>query len=352
MTNPSKTVFHVQEIMSQGNKFDITILSATTSKAYVPNKDLRGCPVQGSHWANFLVVKIKVSNIGDSNYQISSEQLERTDCSEVSSFMNMYSLDVPGSGPYYKYERCLSDTNEPKIFSCSNMGISAGNFHISTLWIEISETVATSLSTAGEVVAHFLPLDIESKATSSPYVIGTRKSWSLKDDFSITSNPNQQWSYGFGSGHSFQVFSANDMAILDQGFYHWYNFEDLSGGAVAINNNSFPDYGIDPGEVTLESDLGVPCARWTSPYTATFTINVQIGGATAFQSRGSGNKNAILGGIQVNGIEQEYVSFDNNIKSYSLTIALNFGDTVDTYVGQSYISGNTMTKITITLYTD
>jgi len=150
----------------------VTILSATTSTYYVPNKDLRGCTSSGSYWAKFLVSKIKVSNIGRSNYRIPPQLLERTDCSESSSFINMYSFDFPG-GPYYKYERCLSDVNEPKLFNCSNMGISAGNFHISTVWIEISDTVATSLATNGEVdlTAHFLPLDVELEAASSPYAV-------------------------------------------------------------------------------------------------------------------------------------------------------------------------------------
>jgi hypothetical protein len=151
-------------------KFDITILSATISKYNVPYKDVRGCTSPGSYLANYLVTKFIVSNTGPQNYHISSQLLELTDCSESSSFMNMYSFVFPG-GPYYKYERCLSDVNEPKLFNCSNMGISAGNFHISTVWIEISDTVATSLATNGEVdlTAHFLPLDVELEAISSPY---------------------------------------------------------------------------------------------------------------------------------------------------------------------------------------
>ena len=87
--------------------------------------------MEGSHWAYILVAEVKVSNIGTTNYQIPPEQLEQTDCGTKSSFMNMYSINFPG-GPYNKFERCLSDTLEPQIFSCSNMGLSAGNFHTSS----------------------------------------------------------------------------------------------------------------------------------------------------------------------------------------------------------------------------
>jgi len=161
----------VQEAIVATLIFDVTILSASISSVYVPNKDIQGCAVEGSHRANFLAVKIKVSNIGQANYQIPPQQLEPTDCGTKSSFMNMYSVDFAG-GPYYKYERCLSDTTEPTIYSCSNMGLSAGNYHVSTLWIEINDTVAKTLPTAGEVVAvNFLPFVADSKTTSSPYPV-------------------------------------------------------------------------------------------------------------------------------------------------------------------------------------
>ena len=165
--NIQDTIFSVSSPL----KFDVTILSASISSVYVPNKDLKGCAMEGTHWATFLVTKIKVSNIGQTNYVVPAQQLEQTDCDTISSFMSMYSVDFPG-GPYYKYERCLSDTTEPKFFTCLNMGLSAGNFHTTTLWIEISDTVATSLTTAGEVVtANFLPLDLELKSSSSPYPV-------------------------------------------------------------------------------------------------------------------------------------------------------------------------------------
>ena len=102
-------------------KLDITILSAAAiSKYNVPNKDKEGCVLSGFHWVNYLIIKLKVSNIGNINYQIPSHQLELMDCGETNSFMNMYSFDFPG-GPYYKYERCLSDTNAPKHFNCTNI---------------------------------------------------------------------------------------------------------------------------------------------------------------------------------------------------------------------------------------
>jgi len=154
-------------------EFDVSILSAAAiSKYNVPNTDKSGCALSGSHFASYLVIKLKVSNVGNANYEIPKHELELMDCGETNSFMNMYSFDFPG-GPYYKYERCLSDTIAPKHFNCTNMGISAGNYHISTLWIEINDTVATSMTTATEplvknLTAIFLPLDFDLKAISSP----------------------------------------------------------------------------------------------------------------------------------------------------------------------------------------
>jgi len=54
--------------------FDISILSAAAiSKYNVPNKDKKGCTMTGFHSANYLAVKIKVSNTGQINYEIPSD---------------------------------------------------------------------------------------------------------------------------------------------------------------------------------------------------------------------------------------------------------------------------------------
>ena len=96
--------------------------------------------------------------------------------------------------------------------------------------------------------------------------------------------------------------------LTNDGFYFWSNYN--CGSCIGINN-IYAAFGINPGEATLESDLGNH-----EPYTANFSVNVQIGGATG----GGGNKNAVLGGIQVNGAEQRYASFYNNVKSIHLML--------------------------------
>jgi len=251
--------FNVQQaIVSDSTPyiFDITILSATTSTVLVPNKDVQGCYLEGSQWANFLIVKIKVSNIGQTNYVVPTEKLELTDCGATSSFMNMYSVDFLG-GPYFKFERCLSDTLEPKIFSCSNMGLSAGNFHIFTIWIEISDTVAST--TGQSVIVNFLPLDVDLKTTSSPYpvTVTVPTSYHSTGLYRLTSDSTRDASWkviSLPSGTSF--IAGENPFILDDYSTDWKPVSSATSGWIGLSYPNF--YAVPYGEYEYQTTFSMP----------------------------------------------------------------------------------------------
>lgn len=80
--------------------------------------------------------------------------------------------------------------------------------------------------------------------------------WDVRSEYSITDNPNGVWRYGvYTSGTSFAYASSSN------------NFWKY-GGNIALwkNTNSYTDFGITAGSVSLECDYVTPVARFVAPY--------------------------------------------------------------------------------------
>lgn len=124
------------------------------------------------------------------------------------------------------------------------------------------------------------------------------------------------------------------------------------GGAFLYQNSApFQAYGINPGQVSLESDLGSAAVQWTAPATGEYDIAVAIGGTLASADGGFGNNFAQFAGLNINGASQAAASFSGNVKNWDMTdVLLNAGATVDAYVlNPGYADGgNTQTEFTVT----
>jgi len=180
----------------------------------------------------------------------------------------MYSFDFPG-GPYYKYERCLSDDNVPKQYNCSNMGLSAGNYHISTVWIEINDDVATSL-TAGAVInnvtAHFLPLDPKFEAISSPYPVtkielAAAPTYHSTGLYSLTSDPTRDATWKIISVPSYSTFTAGENAYI-MSAHPLYLPASAAAGWIGVTTSG--ENFVTPGDYQFQTTFSLPSSSCES----------------------------------------------------------------------------------------
>lgn len=167
--------------------------------------------------------------------------------------------------------------------------------------------------------------------------------WNLAGDYAENINPNGVWTYGAeNSGFSALAWNAatSSYGIAAQGKTFIYK-----------NTSGVADYGIAPGQVSLEADWGTPVVRWTAPDAGNYSFAVAVGGTTANGPGGYGNNFATYGGVQINGTAQAATSFAGNVKLWSFTALLVSGDTVDTFVtNPGYAAGgNTQTAISISV---
>lgn len=183
----------------------------------------------------------------------------------------------------------------------------------------------------------FLALLVGCLATSA-----YSQTWNLAGDWNPTANPNGTWSYGEMVGGNFVPLAWNNL----NGSYG-----DNSGGFVDKNTSGSFAYGIDPSQISLESDWGSAAVQWTAPATGSYSLMVLIGGSTALGGGGWGNNFANSAGLIINGVNQIDTSYSGNVMSWIFNnVPLNAGETVDAFVlnpGFAY-GGNTEAQFTIT----
>jgi hypothetical protein len=150
-------------------------------------------------------------------------------------------------------------------------------------------------------------------------------SWNLAGDYAEATNPNGTWTYGQIPGGVFSALAWN----AGTGSYGiaapYETFVFRSASAVF-------DFGIAPGQVSLESDWGDAAVRWTAPVAGDYAFTVAVGGSTVSGPGGFGNNFASQAGVRVNGLDVSATGFVSNVKSWSFTVALAAGGTVDTFV--------------------
>ena len=196
---------------------------------------------------------------------------------------------------------------------------------------------------------------------SSAYATG---SWSLAGDYvgGAPNGNNGVWSYGQVIGGVFSTLPWTPVSSDNTPGVYGVIQPDGSVGAFVYQINpsgpanplGLPDYGVNAGQVSLESDWGSAAARWTAPSTGDYDIAVAIGGTQAYQAGlsgqgGTGNAFAQYAGLNING-NTPAGSFVNNVKSWNIDVSLLAGQSVTAYVlNPGYAgSGNTATDFTVT----
>ncbi|MGD0972351.1 MAG: hypothetical protein ABSA04_13340 [Desulfobaccales bacterium] len=104
--------------------------------------------------------------------------------------------------------------------------------------------------------------------------------WDVTTDFSATSDPNGAWSYGYeatGAGPLTLFTLSGNAPNAGDG---WYLPNPLQVPSLWKNNSSSTQYGVLPGEVSLQpayGDTALVVARWTSPITGSVTLSGSFG---------------------------------------------------------------------------
>jgi hypothetical protein len=184
--------------------------------------------------------------------------------------------------------------------------------------------------------------------------------WDLAADWNPPANPNGPWSYGqiSGAGGTFTPLPWTSFVTDHTAGY--YGEAGKAEGNVSQNTASWANYGINPGQIYLESDYGSAAVQWTAPATGHYEIVVAMGGTTSPETGPQGqdadqygNYFAQYAGLDVNGVIQTG-SFANNVMSWSLDLTLTGGSTIDAYViNPGYANGgSTQTEFTVTSIPD
>jgi len=189
---------------------------------------------------------------------------------------------------------------------------------------------------------------------SSAYATGA---WSLAGDWNPPANPNGVWSYGQVVGGVFSTLPWTPVSSDNTpGVYGVIQPNGSVGAFVYQINPSGPaNYGVNPGQVSLESDWGTAAVQWKAPSSGIYDIAVAIGGTTDWEAGspgqgGTGNVHARTAGLNIGGVTQSgSYSPTANVISWDLNgELLSAGETVIAYVPQAYGSGNNQTEFTVT----
>ena len=150
------------------------------------------------------------------------------------------------------------------------MHLDIGNIYIgdsSNNRIRKVVTVTTDMPTPAPTAVPTIPPTIP--PTNAPDT--NRYAWDLTDNYTITANPNGQWTYGYMSGSVFNAYSAAYSG--SEGSAYWYE----NGGSQMWKSN-FTQYvcGIYPGQVSFSCDSGTPAVKWTAPTSHQYFISLIV----------------------------------------------------------------------------
>jgi len=157
--------------VSPATELSVSILSATFETKTVPIRESKtSCLITGYNDIRVLSVILKVTNVGSLPLLVNPNDLKQETCSNnVNVFPTFYQIDI-GNTTKTRSEKCVSDSVAPISFTCNNMGISPGNYFISTQWVDVSQSdlVAGHQYT---VYVSALPRNPMLKAVSEPFTI-------------------------------------------------------------------------------------------------------------------------------------------------------------------------------------
>ena len=203
-------------------------------------------------------------------------------------------------------------------------------------------------------------------------------SWNAAADFSATNNPNNGWASGVVvrlndgvnpqspvNGEPFGElgqFSINDSTRVEVGPI-WYNSEmwDARWRIPSFwkNTSTGTAYGVQPGQISLHPSSGdynsdgrgddaYEVLRWTAPRAGLYEIDVQF-----YDGHGGETEGWVYKNLGPSAVELFHDSTLSDNPSFSTTLSLNSGETVDIAIGAqgSFLSDNTPVDVTITSLT-
>jgi hypothetical protein len=167
--------------------------------------------------------------------------------------------------------------------------------------------------------------------------------WDVTKDFSVSGNPNNEWSYGYFNNPMFQLYTAS--SIVD-GCPQWLGNLSSDGTPLIWKNNSASTIcGVAPGQISLHPGPGYQAsmAVWTAPKGSEGEVRVN----GQFYP---GDGGAMDVAIYVNDIVQASTPVWSAVNSglFDLNLTVKAGDTIAFAVYGGYYSGNTPLSATIT----
>ena len=138
-------------------QLSVSILSASLVSSMASDYDSIGCLQPTSSVKTFLSIKVKVENVGSQDFAVNSQKLSQINCGNDLALAKAYSISFNGN-IYYSHDQCCIDSALPAADStCSNMGISAGNYHNAQLWVEVTGAATLVKGSSYNLVVTVLP---------------------------------------------------------------------------------------------------------------------------------------------------------------------------------------------------
>jgi hypothetical protein len=161
--------------------------------------------------------------------------------------------------------------------------------------------------------------------------------FSAAGDFSIASNPNGAWSYGWSTtlGSAFNLDSSSTNNYQGSGLSAWTSNLAADGSPLVLHNgtaNPLSDANstFQPGQLALGPGffLQYSVLRWTAPTSGTFSLSATFSGLSSLGD--SADVHILHDGVSI---------FDSNVTgspspvSFSGPVNITAGDTLDFAVG-------------------
>jgi len=115
----------------------------------------------------------------------------------------------------------------------------------------------------------------------TPGARSTGSKWSVRNDFSTTSNPNGPWSYGWTPDGNPAAFTRYPALLQKPGCDGWMAAKDAQ--CIWINRGEETMHGARPGEVSIHPGPNQEhsVVRWQAPRTCTIIVKGSFGAGDA-----------------------------------------------------------------------
>ena len=168
-------------------------------------------------------------------------------------------------------------------------------------------------------------------------------------DFSISSNPNGQWSYLYNNGSGLQLLTQP--IVLSDGIDYWWDGMAIPNDVATLKNTTNSTVSastrvLPPNLLGMEPESATDVIRWTAPTAGNWSITGLFQGIDT--SEHSHNVEILENsGTQI--LAPTSISFFGQQVSFDATVTLAKGDTIDFIVqtGSTYTDLSTGLTATI-----